>query len=675
MTQDAAPSSPLKIGASWYPEMWPEEEWAADVARMRSLGFNVVRLFEFAWHRFEPQAGVYDFTWARRLLDLLHANGIAAMIGTPTAAPPAWLTSAHPEVLGTRADGRRQQHGKRKHYNHHSRLYRQLSAALIEALCQALADHPAIHSWQIDNEMSGFDYGPETTALFHAWLAQRYGTIDQLNAAWGLEFWSQAYDSFEQVPLCTAEVGSIEVPERHHPSLIMAIARFQNEAWTSFITEQCAIIRRHSRQPITTNMVGLVGAMDWFAHNREMDVVGASMYADRRYYHYNLARFDRLRAEKGYRPYWLLETAPNWSGGGRTFNIHYDERGVRLFSWLSVILGGEMVLYWQWREHWAGQEMLHGTCVTATGRWRPNREAWTRLAADFAAHGAWLAAHPPQQARLAVVMSSQASWAFSVDPSDDDMHYPNRFRDHVYLPLVQAQLWRDVIGEDADLAPYQVLCLPLLPIIRPQLRERLEAWVAAGGTLILGPLSGIRTPEFTIPTDQEFGGLERLIGATSALRFTVQWVEDRVQVVFDDQRRSPTKTLCEAYEPTGATVMARYQGGYGDGLPAVLDHRFGDGRVITIGGILDDQTWAGIVTQACQDAGLQAIAEAPPQVVIVPRVDDNGRVAGHAIANLSEEPQTITLPAPGRDLLSGHSIPATTTIQGFDVLLVQHDTA
>ncbi|MFW6061729.1 MAG: beta-galactosidase, partial [Planctomycetota bacterium] len=59
----------LTIGASWYPENWPEDTWQEDVEKMAELGFNIVRLFEFAWHRFEPAEGEYDFAWARRVMD------------------------------------------------------------------------------------------------------------------------------------------------------------------------------------------------------------------------------------------------------------------------------------------------------------------------------------------------------------------------------------------------------------------------------------------------------------------------------------------------------------------------------------------------------------------------------------------------------------------------------
>ena len=41
----------------------------------------------------------YDFDWFDEILELLHASGIAVDLATATAAPPPWLTSAHPEIL------------------------------------------------------------------------------------------------------------------------------------------------------------------------------------------------------------------------------------------------------------------------------------------------------------------------------------------------------------------------------------------------------------------------------------------------------------------------------------------------------------------------------------------------------------------------------------------------
>src|SRR5690349_18524983 len=88
----------LHVGASWQPELWPEEQWSRDVDRMREVGVNCVRLFDFAWRRFEPREWEFEFDWAVRVLDKLKEAGIDAIIATPSAAPPPWMASKHPEI-------------------------------------------------------------------------------------------------------------------------------------------------------------------------------------------------------------------------------------------------------------------------------------------------------------------------------------------------------------------------------------------------------------------------------------------------------------------------------------------------------------------------------------------------------------------------------------------------
>lgn len=676
--QDAHPlDRTVSLGASWYPEMWPETDWPADLARMREVGFNTTRLFEFAWHRFEPREGEFDFDWARRVLDLCHAHGVRAMLGTPTAAPPAWLTRAFPDTLATDSAGRRDTHGRRRHYNHHSAAYRRLCARIVERMARELGRHPAVCAWQVDNEMSGFDYGPETRAAFHAWLRARFGAIEALNAAWGLEFWSQAYDAFETIPFCPADVGGVEIRERHHPSLIMAVARFQNEAWTRFIRDQVDLIRIHSPHPVTTNMVpGL--AMDWARHNRLLDRVGFSMYRDVPHYHWNWPNFDRMRAAKP-APYWLLETAPNWSAGGRVWNIHEDAAGMRLMAWMSLLFGGAMVLYWQWREHWAGQEMLHGTLVTATGAWRPGaRAAHARIAGEFAAHGEWLLSHPPAPAAIGIVLDSAAACALSIDPTDDEMVYERVWRDTFYLPLAEAHYWRDVIDPDADLDRYRLLVLPLMPIVSADLRARLRAWVERGGCLFIGPLTGHRTEDFTAWRDRALGGLEDLIGATAAGGFTVKGVESRVGVRFaEGGMPMRTRAWCEGFTPaadaaaSSVQVLAHYAGGYGDGLAAVVEHRLGRGRVIACGCLPDRERYLALIARLAAAADIKPVAAGSPRVQVVPRLSPGGRPS-FGLMNFAREPQTIRVPgARGSDRLTGQHVTDELTLDPLGIMLIE----
>ncbi len=669
-------TDPLRLGVSWYPEMWPEDQWEGDARRMAAMGLSVIRVFEFAWKRLEPSEGVYDLAWARRVLDLLHAHGLQAMVGTPTAAPPAWLTSTYPEVLGTKADGRRDEHGQRKHYNHHSRRYRELCRGIVRRMVIEFAGHPALHSWQIDNEMSGSDYGVETRSHFHAWLARRYGTIEELNRRWGLNFWSQAYDRFDQINLISAAVGSIEIPERHHPSLIVAIAEFQNEAWSSFIGEQCAEIRAGSGKPITTNMAGGLGGMDWFLHNQQLDRVGHSLYADLEHYHYQFWKYDRMRAEKA-APYWVLESAPNWSATGRMWNIHHDAGGMRAFAWLGYAMGGSMVMWWQWRAHWAGQEMQHGVLTTATGKPAPNCDAVAALAGELERVGPWLSAHPAAQARIGLVASNQAAWAFSIDPIEDNFRYEGKLRDDWHMPLVGRQWWRDLVHPEADIDRYRALVLPIMPQVPEALRRRLAGWVERGGRLLIGPLTGYRTAEFTQFTDRELGGLEDLIGADVACQFPLHWVEDRVAAVGADGVARKAHGYAFGFAPRpGCDTLATWRytherGGYGAGTAAVVHRRLGAGEVIVVGAQLDGQGWLPFAEQLFAGAGLAREAEGDPEVVVCPRASADGSVAGWVVVNRSEQPRRTRLPAGGTDLLTGRQVGPELQLGPVDVLVIR----
>src|SRR5689334_4130435 len=87
---------PLLLGAAWYPEQWPESRWEDDLKLMEDAGIRLVRVGEFGWSRMEPREGDYDFAWLQRAIAAAAKHGIYSVIGTPTAAPPAWLTQKYP---------------------------------------------------------------------------------------------------------------------------------------------------------------------------------------------------------------------------------------------------------------------------------------------------------------------------------------------------------------------------------------------------------------------------------------------------------------------------------------------------------------------------------------------------------------------------------------------------
>ena len=74
----------MHYGGDYNPEQWPEQVWDDDVARMQEAGVTMVSLGIFAWSRIQPDEGVFDFEWLDRVIEKLHAGGIAVDLATAT---------------------------------------------------------------------------------------------------------------------------------------------------------------------------------------------------------------------------------------------------------------------------------------------------------------------------------------------------------------------------------------------------------------------------------------------------------------------------------------------------------------------------------------------------------------------------------------------------------------
>ena len=145
---------PLLFGADYYPDQTPESLWEEDARMMAAMGITNVRIAEFAWGLMEPAEGRFDFQWLERAMGILHAHGIAMIVGTPSAAPPPWLVTKYPEVLMVNDQGVTLSPGTRRFTCPSNATYRRLSLAIATEMAKRLAAAPGVIGWQIDNELT-----------------------------------------------------------------------------------------------------------------------------------------------------------------------------------------------------------------------------------------------------------------------------------------------------------------------------------------------------------------------------------------------------------------------------------------------------------------------------------------------------------------------------------------
>ena len=352
---------PPYLGVAYYPEDWDESQQEYDIAMMKKAGINAARIGEFAWKSMEPHPGQFDFGWLHHVVNKLGEAGIAVVMCTPTATPPRWLSVLYPDITTEGANGHKASHGGRRHCCSNNPHYREYSARIVEEMGKEFGDNPYIVGWQIDNEIYTHNEGCfciDCQGKYWEYLREKYGTIENLNAAWNLSLWSQGYDRFEDIP----------APRDawHNPHLRMEWMIRQNMSHVDFVHMQADILRKYTKAPIGTDTMPFNG-MNYRQLNDKLDVVQFNHYHETGNLWGAAMWFDYLRTMRP-RPFWNTETQTCWNGSTEIGQSIKPEGFCRVNSFMPIALGGEANMYWLWRTHWAGHELTHGSVLDTSGK-------------------------------------------------------------------------------------------------------------------------------------------------------------------------------------------------------------------------------------------------------------------------------------------------------------------
>ena len=181
----------VMFGAAYYREYEPADHLDEDMRLMREAHMNLIRVGESVWSRWEPEEGKFDLDWLAPVLDAAHANGIDAVIGLPTYAIPMWMARQYPDIALQSSWGVRRGFGGREEHNYNHPGFRFFAERICRKIVERYRDHPAVVGWQLHNEPGVAENdSPSAFEGFKNWLRRRYGTVERLNKAWGLVYWS-----------------------------------------------------------------------------------------------------------------------------------------------------------------------------------------------------------------------------------------------------------------------------------------------------------------------------------------------------------------------------------------------------------------------------------------------------------------------------------------------------
>lgn len=652
-------------GGDYSPEQWSPTTWDEDVALMQQCHYNVATVGVFSWVTLQPAEDQFAFDWLDLVLEKLSASGRYIVLATPSAAQPAWMSRAYPDVLRGDEHGRRVHHGGRTNYCPNSPSYRRFAVQIATKLAERYKDLPNLVLWHISNEYARPCYCETCADAFRTWLQGRYDSLDDVNARWWTPFWSHTYTDWLE----------IEPPygdgEHNTHGLTIDYRRFQCAALLECFTLERDAVRAITPDiPITTNLMGTYPHLDYRAWAKEMDVVSWDCYPQPNADPGDIAFLHDLnRGLRDGQPFMLMEQTPS-SQNWQPVNALKRPGVLRLWSYLAVAHGADTVMYFQWRRGRGGSEKFHGAVVEHGGR------SDTRVFREVAALGAelerlsdlTLGATTPS--RVAVLLDWNNWWAIDaaigpINPKD----YPGMVRKH-YRALWRKNVPVDIVWSDSDLSHYAVVIAPMLYMVKPGLAERIEAFVEQGGTFVATVFSGV-VDENDLAFAGYPGPLQRVLGIRVEEIDALYEGQINHIVLVDGSSSYTCGRLCDIVHAEGAEVLATYGDDFYAGTPVVTEHSFGRGHAYYVASDPEEQFLDVFYNRVLAAHELAPLLETPKGVEVALRENERHRVL--FVLNHNATAVTIALPTGQRfwDHLALCAVADMLTLPGYGVSMLE----
>lgn len=645
------------FGVDYYPEHWPRERWETDARLMREMGIDVVRMGEFSWSKLEPEKGVFSFEWLEEAIALLAGYGIKSILGTPTAAPPAWIIAEEPEIQPVGADGRRRYFGGRHHDCQSNHVYREHIRRYVTAFADRFANNPNVIGWQVDNELGNSHWDlcmcESCEVRFRQWLEEKYGSIEVLNQKWGTTFWSQSYQTFDHIQApklpATGSAGQ-------NPSAILDWKRFCSDLIVEFHQFQADILRAAAPGKfITHNMMGFSEKVNYFDLAKDLDFSSHDQYPGGHFksvqgaqdYDNNAAQLDLIRATKQ-KSFWIMEQqsgVTGWEILGRA------PRPGQLGLWTmqSVAHGADAVVFFRWRSCTIGTEQYwHGILPHSgiPGRYYEELKACIQKARPLMKE---IRGTVPK-AEAGIVFSYDQAYAIGIQPHHPDLSYAGQLMVY-YSALYDRNVPVDFVSDDADFSQYRLLIAPLQYLMSPRLEKKYKDYVENGGTLVLTMRTGVKDETNICMSDSPLPGeLRHLVGLEV---HEYDCLRDTSALVLWGQKQYKCEKWCDIIELMTAKALAVYDSEFYSGTPAITVNLFGKGEAYYIGTEPSAELAANLADVLIHASNISPIWETPKGVEIACRAaKDKDYIF---VMNHCNEEKEINLPPQWESYYEGQS--------------------
>ncbi len=665
-------------GGDYNPEQWRNTPGIIDedFRLMNLAGCNAFSVGIFSWSALEPEEVKYDFAWLDRIMDRMDKEGKKVFLATPSGARPPWMAIKYPEVMRAERNGARAEFHARHNHCWSSPVYREKVVAINRLLAERYKNHPALAGWHVSNEYSSECFCNRCIGEFRLWLKEKYKTIDNLNTAWWSDFWSHRYSDWNQINPRDNGIDAVTLD------------------WKRFLTWQCCEFMRMEVAPlkkiapgipVTTNMMSLndVG-IDYWRLAEVCDFISDDCYPcwdSVGSYFFEAARLtmthDMHRSMKNGRPFLMMESAPssvNWQTYYRVLrpNVHQME------MLLALGHGADGTMFFQWRKSRGAWEKFHGAAVDHSG------SPETRVFKEVSEVGRIEAkldsiVGTSTPVEVAVIHDWEIRWAInaSCGPTSGNKNILETIIAH-YRALFGLNVPMDVIESNSDFSKYKVLVAPMLFMLKPGVAERLERFVANGGTLVCTYLSAyVNENNLCYTGGMPGGGLRKVFGI---------WNEDLDGFTPQDSQAIELKPgnrlglsgefkaveFAERLHLEGAEVIAGYKHEFYAREPAVTVNLYGKGKAYYIATRTGDDFLIAFYRQLSANERLASTLPPENPWGVHGQIRSDGKKVFLFVYNFNRHPVEAKLP-PGRyrDMSNGNEISSQLPLSSYGSVILE----
>ncbi len=644
-------------GACYYPEHWKREEWKHHAQLMREAGFNTIRMGDFAWSLLEPEEDRFDFSLFDEAIEVLADEGIKAILCTPTAAPPKWLVNKY-DVLQRDRYGRKENWGSRREGCANSEEYKRRSAIIAGKMAEHFAQNPNVTAWQIDNEFgchaSTRCYCENCRKAFARWLEKKYGTIDNLNEAWGTVFWSLQYSSFDDMilPVYNSCEPENEALWSHNPSLDLEYRRFASDSWVNYQKLQIDAVRKYTDKPITHNFMGHFSDINYYDLSKDLDFVAWDNYPDNQWgdseYEYVSMAHENMRGLKD-KNFIVMEEESGpcgWDHMGAT-----PEPGqLRLWVYQALAHGGEGIVFFRFKALHYGMEQYWYGVLDHDGIPRRRYYEIQETGKELRRLEPYITGAKNKYDAL-VVKDYDNVWAHQIKRHAKSFDYQALLYSYY---KANADLNINTAVSIGNYENYKVVYMPAYNVVDENEIARVTEYVKGGGILAITFRSGTRDAFNNLFTSTLPCAFAPLAGI-EVEEFTVLRKPAHIEGIID----SEAAVWCDVIKPVTAKVLCTYTDRYFQGKAAVTVNDFGKGKVYYVGCDLEASAMEKLVRYISTQAGIE-IPDVPEGVEIVNR-DGCTIIMNHNDFDVS-------VSFKGKSLIDGRDFDGSLKAYGVEVL-------